>query len=286
MKKEYVIDQSRGPHIRDYSDQSQNRVIIYSSTGYWAANGCGYTTRERAGVYTRDDAYKRAGHCGPEKGCEFHDVPADHVPTLQAKLSEAHRVIMAKCCPGPENWPDSKEWWQVAADRIDTLTGVLRAGKEDRWAATHGSDECGFEPTDWVIAAEKILAGEDHVPTLQAEVERLNEVVQSLLQEEISVDALRRDWADAKALAKHYLGSENIHHHKPAHAIRHIWGRLVEVEADVKLLREALQEAACWLPDGTRTTPRDRGAKCETFSEAREIISIALTATAPKGEQG
>ncbi len=177
MKKEYVIDPQRGPHIRDYSDQSQDRVTIYSHTGWWAAKRCGYTTREMSGVYTRAEAYSAAGHCGPEKGCCFYDVPADHVPTLQAKLSEAHRVIMAKCCPGPENWPDDKEWWQVAADRIDTLTGILRAGKEELWAATHGSDEGGFEPTDWVITAEKALAGDSHVPTLQAEVERLREVV-------------------------------------------------------------------------------------------------------------
>jgi len=82
----YIIDPQRGPHIRDYSDQSQDKVVIYSNTGWWAANGCGYTTQQMAGVYTRADAYKRAGHCGPEKGCCFYDVPADHVPTLQADV--------------------------------------------------------------------------------------------------------------------------------------------------------------------------------------------------------
>ena len=142
----FIIDPQRGPHIRDYSDQSQDRVIICSNTGYWAANGCGYTTSQMAGVYTRDDAYKRAGHCGPEKGCCFYDVTADHVPTLQA------------------------------------------------------------------------------------EVERLR--------------------------------------------------------AAVKLLREALGEAACWVPDGSYMTAVERGAKCETAGDMREMISIAITATAPKGEQG
>ena len=132
---DYIIDPQRGPHIRDYSDLSQDRVIIYGHTGYWAPSGCGYTTSQMAGVYTRDDAYKRAGHCGPEKGCCFYDVPADHVPTLQA------------------------------------------------------------------------------------EVERL---------------------------------------------------------------REALTEARCWIPDGSRTTPMDRGAKCDTFSEARWLMTTALAATAPK----
>jgi len=53
-------------------------------------------------------------------------------------------------------------------------------------------------------------------------------------------------------------------------------------QADVKLLREALTEARCWIPDGSRTTPMDRGAKCDTFSEARWLMTTALAATAPK----
>ena len=89
----FIIDHQRGPHIRDYSDQSQDRVVICSNSGWWAAKGCGYTTRDMAGVYTRDDAYKRAGHCGPEKGCCFYDVPADHVPTLQAEVERLRGVI-------------------------------------------------------------------------------------------------------------------------------------------------------------------------------------------------
>lgn len=89
----YIIDPQRGPHIRDYSDQSQDRVVIYSNSGWWAAKGCGYTTRDMAGVYTRDDAYKLAGHCGPEKGCCFYDVPADHVPTLQAEVERLRAAV-------------------------------------------------------------------------------------------------------------------------------------------------------------------------------------------------
>jgi len=53
-------------------------------------------------------------------------------------------------------------------------------------------------------------------------------------------------------------------------------------QADVKLLREALTEARCWIHDGSRTTPMDRGAKCDTFSEARWLMTTALAATAPK----
>jgi len=86
MIEQYVIDQKRGPHIRDYSNQSQNKVVICSNTGWWADKGCGYTVKQIAGVYTRDEAYSRAGHCGPEKGCEFHDVPEDHIPTLKADV--------------------------------------------------------------------------------------------------------------------------------------------------------------------------------------------------------
>jgi len=183
---DYIIDHQRGPHIRDYSDLSQDRVVVCSPTGWWTAvgwwkaKGRGFTSLQMAGVFTRDEAYKMSRRRKQEFGTCFHSVPADHVPTLQAKLSEAHRVIMEKCCPGPENWPDGKEWWQVAADRIDTLTGILRAGKDDLWAATHGSDEGGFEPTDWVITAEKVLVGDSHVPTLQAEVERLREVLEQI----------------------------------------------------------------------------------------------------------
>ena len=90
----FIIDLHRGRHIRDYSDQSQDRVVICSNTGYWAANGCGYTTSKMAGVYTRDDAYKRAGYYGPEKECCFYDVPADHVRTLQANVKLLREALV------------------------------------------------------------------------------------------------------------------------------------------------------------------------------------------------
>jgi len=89
----FTIDPQRGPHIRDYSDQSQDRVVISSGDHYWREDGCGYTNAQMAGVYTRDDAYKRAGHCGPEKECSFHDVPADHIPTLQAEVERLREAL-------------------------------------------------------------------------------------------------------------------------------------------------------------------------------------------------
>lgn len=100
---DYVVDPHRGRHIRDYSDQSQDRVIICSNTGWWDVNGCGYTARQLAGVYTRDDAYKWAGRCGPEKGCCFYDVPTDHVPTLQAEV-ERLRGVLAHLRDNVRNW--------------------------------------------------------------------------------------------------------------------------------------------------------------------------------------
>jgi len=132
MKKEYVIDQIRGQHIRDYSDQSQDRVIICSNTGYWAANGCGYTTSQMAGVYTRDDAYKRAGHCGPEKGCCFYDVPADHVPTLQAEVERlrAYREAEAVRCAKADCYDRICQHLGVTSNVIGTIAERERRIKE------------------------------------------------------------------------------------------------------------------------------------------------------------
>lgn len=75
------------------------------------------------------------------------------------QLRAAHDAIMPHCCPGPEAWPDGQQWWQVASEKLATLLAILRAGKDDRWAAVHGSDEGGFAPTEWVLAAERVLAG-------------------------------------------------------------------------------------------------------------------------------
>ena len=111
----------------------RDRVVICSSGHYWRENGSGYTNAQMAGVYTRDKAYKAAGHCGPEKYTSFHDVPKDHIPTLRAELAA------------------------IKADR-DKLLAVLVAGKLDRWAATFGSDAGRqFETTEWVLAAEAAL---------------------------------------------------------------------------------------------------------------------------------
>lgn len=58
---------------------------------------------------------------------------------------------------------------------------------------------------------------------------------------------------------------------------------LEESEANANLvfsspdLLAALVEAACWIPDGSRRTPEQRGAKCETADEAREMIAAAIT---------
>lgn len=103
--------------------------------------------------------------------------------TLRAQLAAAHKAIMPRCCPGPEAWPESADWWDVAGARLARLTAVLRAGKEDRWAATHGSDEAGFRSTDWVVEAESII---DNAPAeaqrdaLAARVAELEEALGDL----------------------------------------------------------------------------------------------------------
>lgn len=80
----------RGEHIKDLSDPNKEHVLIYAGDHgcYWAENCCGYVAKVYAGVYTREDALLFAGHVGPEKRCEFHDVPEDHIPTLKAKLKK------------------------------------------------------------------------------------------------------------------------------------------------------------------------------------------------------
>lgn len=41
-------------------------------------------------------------------------------------------------------------------------------------------------------------------------------------------------------------------------------------------LKEALEEALCWVPDGSKRSPAKRGAKCETVGEMREMARKAL----------
>lgn len=68
-------------------------VFIWSEEhrAYWRPDGCGYTNRiSQAGVYTRDDAEARTGHCGPEKRIELERL----TPALAKHLAPAdpHRV--------------------------------------------------------------------------------------------------------------------------------------------------------------------------------------------------
>lgn len=39
---------------------------------------------------------------------------------------------------------------------------------------------------------------------------------------------------------------------------------------------EALNEAVCWVPDGTRKSPLERGAKLETVHDLRQMIIAAI----------
>lgn len=77
-------------HIKDKANPNIDRVLIYAGDAghYWRQNGCGYTNSREAGVFTRAEAYALAGHCGPEKLCELHDVPEDHIPTLKQRMEE------------------------------------------------------------------------------------------------------------------------------------------------------------------------------------------------------
>lgn len=52
-----------------------------------------------------------------------------------------------------------------------------------------------------------------------------------------------------------------------------------------KVLRDALREASAWVPDGSRKTPEQRGAKCHTAFELEGLIFNALSST-PKPESG
>lgn len=82
-------------HIKDLADPKTTHVLIYAGDGgcYWREGGCGYTNANMAGKFTREEAYKLAGHCGPEKHIELHDVPDDHAPTLRAEVERLTREM-------------------------------------------------------------------------------------------------------------------------------------------------------------------------------------------------
>lgn len=46
----------------------------------------------------------------------------------------------------------------------------------------------------------------------------------------------------------------------------------------LRVAAEALEEVRCWVPDGTRRSPLDRGAKVETVYELMNGIDAALAA--------
>ena len=62
-----------------------------------------------------------------------------------------------------------------------------------------------------------------------------------------------------------------------------VYRRAFQALADVATLtqivdqmRDALVEARCWIPDGSRRTPEQRGAKCATVQEVDALIQAAL----------
>ena len=65
--------------------------------------------------------------------------------------------------------------------------------------------------------------------------------------------------------------------------LRHLFRAIGVNEADLNLvaaapeLLEALREALCWIPDGSRQTPDQRGAKCETAYDARKMVRAILS---------
>lgn len=52
-------------HIKDLSSPGNDRVLIYAGDGgcYWREGGHGYCYAHEAGAFTREEAYRLAGHC-------------------------------------------------------------------------------------------------------------------------------------------------------------------------------------------------------------------------------
>lgn len=55
-----------------------------------------------------------------------------------------------------------------------------------------------------------------------------------------------------------------------------VWRADARLIAKAPELLRALKEAVCWIPDGSRMTPEQRGAKCETAYEVEEMIRALL----------
>ena len=43
------------------------RIYSWEWGYYWRANGCGYGSKDDAGIYSFEDAYDYTNHCGSEK---------------------------------------------------------------------------------------------------------------------------------------------------------------------------------------------------------------------------
>tara|TARA_B110001454_G_scaffold54930_2_gene53697 strand:- start:1247 stop:2026 length:780 start_codon:yes stop_codon:yes gene_type:complete len=62
------------PELKDRFKNMKCRIYSWEWGYYWRMNGCGYASKDDAGIYSFEDAYDRTNHCGSEKGIWYEII--------------------------------------------------------------------------------------------------------------------------------------------------------------------------------------------------------------------
>jgi len=96
------------------------------------------------------------------KSAEFADALRLHLAAHSCYRRQMHELMdlkvsydkLTSLCKATE------EREREALKEVARLRKILQNGRDDRWAAVCGSDERGFQPTEWVKEAEEALEDE------------------------------------------------------------------------------------------------------------------------------
>ena len=109
------------PSLKQY----MGKVRIWSNEWnlWWGKNSNGYTdNKNHAGIYTIEEALKKSGHCGPEKGIVYYHVYDQDDPEGYEKLGKAYADIKIERVRQDSLWGEQNhhpmEWLSILGEEF------------------------------------------------------------------------------------------------------------------------------------------------------------------------
>jgi len=109
-----------------------NKVRIWSNEWnlWWGKNSNGYTDNKlHAQIYTIEDALKKSGHCGPEKGIVYYPVHAIDDPEGFEKLGKVYAEVKAERIRQDELWGVQDhhpvEWLSILGEEFGEVSKAV-----------------------------------------------------------------------------------------------------------------------------------------------------------------